>query len=134
MHGRLLDMLQNGLVIELNSMGLEQPDIAEIMRDFAHGRRHTWMTFQVKLSHWLHLPWHFFGIAHQRLDTARAICRRCLLLRDGSPPTADDHWLVVLLCVTIRHELEKFAHLFADLETLPVLSRMVVAVSRYRVK
>lgn len=89
------------------------------------GYLHVWMTFQLKFSFWCLLPWHFFGLAHQRLDMARAICRRCLELRDSSPPTGDDHWLTVLLCVTWRRELERFAYEFADLSVLPFLHRMV---------
>jgi len=40
---RLLEMLQNGLLIELAGMGLLATDVAVIMRDFAAARRHVFI-------------------------------------------------------------------------------------------
>ena len=71
MHGRLLNLLQSTLLIELSGMMLTPIDIAPIMRDFASGRRHVWMTFQLKFSFWLQLPWLGFILWKVKLVNVR---------------------------------------------------------------
>ena len=88
----LLGLAQNLLLFEIADISASAEDQAVVMRDFNHGRRHIWFTFQVKLSHWGLLPWLFLGLGHHVLATARAICRRILQLRDNSAiREAPDH-------------------------------------------
>ena len=55
---------------------------------------------------------------------ARAVARRVLALRDGSPPTANDHWITVLLCIVLRKQVYSFAYELGEMPVLVMLNRM----------
>lgn len=120
----VLDGLQSALTIELQSMRLTADQIARTMRDFMAGRRLIWIYCQVKFGFWNQLPWHYFGMGALRLDVARACCRRCLLLRGSEPLRLGEHWLVGLMSIKHRGELQRLAVEFEDLDSLPFLKRM----------
>ena len=107
----LMGALGNALLAELGGLLLDDQDQEVVLSDFANARRHIWMTFVMKVSFWQLLPWRLFGIGHGVLHKAQACARACLLLRDDSPPTADDHWLTIALCVLQegRAQLRRFA-------------------------
>lgn len=70
---RLLQVSANALDIELVQMVVSDEHRAQIVRDFGIARRHIWGTFQLKFTFWQQLPWHFFGIAHRRMDVVTVV-------------------------------------------------------------
>ena len=121
---RLTNTVYNTLVCELAGMGLVEVDIAKVTRDFQHGRRHIWLGFHIKFSFWQILPWFFFGIAHFRIDIAKAICRKCLEMRDASPALPHEHWLIAELLVNplARKQMVEFGYNLAScMSEFPIL-------------
>ena len=119
---RLLEAISTSLLFELSALGLEQIDIAAIMRDFSAARRHIYFTMMVKNSYWGSPPWLFMGLGHRNVDIARAVARRCLLLKEKLDLLAPIHYVTfqILFVPLLLSQLQDFAA-GADLTTLPEL-------------